>query len=673
MKLTLLDCTLRDGGYVNDWRFGKDAIVDMTRKLESTGVEILELGFIKDEPYDKDRTVFNSMEQVKKLTPNKVLGVQYAVRAEVVNPLPLEKLAPADPEGPEIIRVIVWKRMLKEGYEYCKGIVEKGYKLCVQPARVSQYSDEEFVEMVELFNQLDPLAIYVVDSWGTMYSDTLLHYMRLADKHMKPGIAVGYHGHNNMMQAFDVACAFARQNLERDMIIDASVYGIGRGAGNLNLELFAKWMNDAMGRAYDLAPMMAVYDKYIKDIYQQTAWGFSLPYFVSAKYNCNPNFASYFDEKGLSVAEIEKIISAMPEDERIIFSKEKADKKIRFFKESVWKNILCIVVPTCNRPNVIDEFLEKSVESAYNYCIDIIIYDSSNDTKTKNIVDKYKNIGYSNVYYDFYDGVYNGVSIDEKVISAYKKYGLIYEYVWLHRDGLGIDIKNVILGIEKYILNKFDLIIVDWKYRDYKHHGNKVYTDCGKLFHEQCHQLTVLGASVIKGKCAVEMVDTVPLDEEKNLGIWQPYAIFKYFSDRKFLAASWVGDLWIVLSNVEGGSFWHCQTLWQWGERWYKAITYLPDVYNHYKKEVLKFELIDCKPFKPEFIAKTRSLGGLNIKKINQYKQYLPHVCNTPIWKFYAIALLPKKHAFKIVNRIQRLKNNYHHFINKHIRRCNTV
>ena len=126
------------------------------------------------------------------------------------------------------------------------------------------------------------------------------------------------------MQAFDVACAFARQNLERDMIIDASVYGIGRGAGNLNLELFAKWMNDTMGRAYDLAPMMAVYDKYIKDIYQQTAWGFSLPYFISAKYNCNPNFASYFDEKGQSVAEIEKIISAMPEEERIIFSKEKA-------------------------------------------------------------------------------------------------------------------------------------------------------------------------------------------------------------------------------------------------------------------------------------------------------------------------------------------------------------
>ena len=245
--------------------------------------------------------------------------------AEVVNPLPLEKLSPASDAGPEIIRVIVWKRMLQEGYEYCRGIVEKGYRLCVQPARVSQYSDEEFVNMIKMFNQLEPMAVYVVDSWGTMYADTLLHYMRLADEHLKPGIAVGYHGHNNMMQAFDVACAFARQNLQRAMIIDASVYGIGRGAGNLNLELFAKWMNDTMGKNYALEPMVQVYDDYIKTIYQKTSWGFSLPYLISAKYNCNPNFASYFNEKGMTSSEMEKIISSMPDGERIIFTREKAD------------------------------------------------------------------------------------------------------------------------------------------------------------------------------------------------------------------------------------------------------------------------------------------------------------------------------------------------------------
>lgn len=325
MHLKLLDCTLRDGGYVNDWRFGEKAIRTMTRRLESTGVDILELGFIKNEAPDKDRTVFCSMEQSAKLIGEKRPGTQYAVMAEVVSPLPLEKIAPASPEGPDIVRVIVWKRMLEEGFEYCRGIAEKGYRLCVQPARTNQYSPEEFRAMLRMFAELSPMAVYVVDSWGTMYTDELLAYLRIADETLPPHIAAGYHGHNNMMQAFDAACAFARANLERDLIIDASVYGMGRGAGNLNLELFARWLNVNMGGRYLLGPMLDVFDEFLKPVYRSTPWGFSLPYLVTASYNCNPAFAGYFEERGLGVSDMERVIAAMSEEERIIFTREKAD------------------------------------------------------------------------------------------------------------------------------------------------------------------------------------------------------------------------------------------------------------------------------------------------------------------------------------------------------------
>ena len=293
--IKLLDCTLRDGGYVNDWKFGKSAIKDIKENLELSGVEIIELGFIKNEPKNKNRTVFNNIDDVKKLINKKVPNRQYAVMAEVINPLPLDMLAPYDKDAPEIIRVIVWKRMLKEGFEYCKGIVEKGYKLCIQPARVSQYSDDEFVEMIKMFNKLNPMAVYIVDSWGTMYKDDLLHYLKLADENLKKDISVGCHGHNNMMQAFDVACAFCEQNLKRDLIIDSSVYGIGRGAGNLNTELFAKWADEKLNKNYDIEPLFKIYDKYIKKIYKREKWGYSIPYLITAKYNANPNFAAYYE------------------------------------------------------------------------------------------------------------------------------------------------------------------------------------------------------------------------------------------------------------------------------------------------------------------------------------------------------------------------------------------
>lgn len=332
-KINLLDCTLRDGGYINDWKFGEKAIEDMTRKLESTNVEILELGFLKDEPYKKDRTVFNDMEQVTKLIGKKKPGVKYAVMCEVVNPLPLEKLSPATDDSADIIRVIVWKNKhdkngnvvdaLEEGYHYCKGIVEKGYKLCVQPARVDQYSDEEFVAMVRKFSRLNPYAIYVVDSWGTQNPENLLHYMHLADENMPHEIHLGYHGHNNLMQALPAAQAMIHENFDRDIIIDASVYGIGRGAGNLNLEIIAKYLNEVCEKTYNLNPILYIHNHYIDEIYTQEHWGYSIPYYLTAKYNCNPNYATFCVGKlHLSNWDFEHILENLNNDERIVFSQK---------------------------------------------------------------------------------------------------------------------------------------------------------------------------------------------------------------------------------------------------------------------------------------------------------------------------------------------------------------
>lgn len=337
-SINLLDCTLRDGGYINDWRFGEDGIAEMTEKLSSTNVDIFEIGFLKNEPYDTNRTVFNDVDQITPLITPKKPGVQYAAMIEVVNPLPLEQLKPCDGKGIDIIRVIVWKTKhvggevvdaLEEGFAYCKGVVEKGYKLCVQPARVDQYSDEEFVAMVRHFSTLNPMAIYVVDSWGTQNPEQLLHYMHLADENMPSTIALGYHGHNNMMQALSAAQQMIREKFNRDIIIDASVYGIGRGAGNLNLEIIAKYMNEVCGKAYEIEPMIEVYDKYIKVIYEECPWGYSLPFLMTARHNCNPNYASYYGcEKGMNVAEIDRALTRLNAEERIIFKRSTADKAV---------------------------------------------------------------------------------------------------------------------------------------------------------------------------------------------------------------------------------------------------------------------------------------------------------------------------------------------------------
>lgn len=336
--IQILDCTLRDGGYINDWRFGKDMIDETIEKLSNSNIDILEVGFLKNEPYQEDRSVFNSVNQVNSAIKNGNQNVLYSAMCEVFNPLPTDMLDEYEPGGIEIIRVIVWKSRhddkgnvvdaLSDGYRYCKGIVDKGYKLCVQPARVDQYSDEEFISMLNMFSELNPYAIYVVDSWGTQTTESLLHYMRLADDNLRDNIRLGYHGHNNMLQAMSAAEAMLKEHFDRDIIIDGSVYGIGRGAGNLNLEIIANYLNSNYGMSYDIAPMLEIYDKYLSKIYENyERWGYSVPFYLTAKYNANPNYARYFvNKEHLDCHEIGELLEDMDEHERVLYDVSLAQK-----------------------------------------------------------------------------------------------------------------------------------------------------------------------------------------------------------------------------------------------------------------------------------------------------------------------------------------------------------
>lgn len=329
-NIKLLDCTLRDGGYINDWKFGKNAIHDVIKVMTSGTCDIFEIGFLKNEQYCNNRTVFSNTEQIQKLISPKQKCVKYAAMIEVVNPLPIELLNECDGESIDIIRVIVWKRLLKEGLAYCQEIVNKGYQLCVQPARVDQYSDEEFIDMCKEVNKIAPSAMYVVDSWGTLNVERILHYVDLANKKLNSSISIGYHGHNNLMQAYGTAIQFINMKMEREKIVDASIYGIGRGAGNLNLELIAKYLNDTQNYNYKILPMLDIYDKYLASIYEIKSWGYSISYYLTAVYKCNPNYASYYEtECQLKSNQIANILANISKEDKIIFSCNRADEYLK--------------------------------------------------------------------------------------------------------------------------------------------------------------------------------------------------------------------------------------------------------------------------------------------------------------------------------------------------------
>lgn len=330
-EINLLDCTLRDGGYVNDWLFGQKTIKGFCAKIAQTGVEMVEVGFIKGDEYDPNKSVFPDIVSIKDAIQPKHPNVTYLGMLDMSAPIPMERITPCDGTSIDGIRVIFKKNKIDIAYSYCEWIQKQGYKLFVNFVGTDLYTDQEFIEAIHKFNQIKPYAMSIVDSFGLIKRKHFLRLVYLADNNMDPDIALCYHAHNNLQQAFGNAESLVEMNLKRTICIDACVFGMGRGAGNLNLELFAEYMNENYDTLYRIEPMLEIMDEYLNVIYREKFWGYSLPLYLSASNGCHPNFAIYLAKKdSLSVKSFNELLRSIPKEKKPLYSKELAEK---FYQE----------------------------------------------------------------------------------------------------------------------------------------------------------------------------------------------------------------------------------------------------------------------------------------------------------------------------------------------------
>lgn len=334
-NISLLDCTLRDGGYVNNWHFGEKAIFNITKKIVLAGIEYFEIGFLRDVKYDKDYSLFNGNDSVRDMITPKNPNTKYVGMIDMGRPIPMDKLGNRVPEGFDVLRVIFKKHKIQEAYEYIKQLIGMGYEVFAQAVGTDNYTDEEFIHLIDKFNTLPINAFYIVDSFGLIKKKDFLRLVRIADHNLREDIILGYHSHNNMQQAFGNASAVTELNLKRDIILDACVFGMGRGAGNLNLELFAEYMNENFDKQYRLEPMLEIIDEYLNDIYRKNFWGYSMPLYLSAANGCHPNYAIFFASKGtLTVKSYNEILKSIPPEDKALYSKEKAEKYYKEYQEN---------------------------------------------------------------------------------------------------------------------------------------------------------------------------------------------------------------------------------------------------------------------------------------------------------------------------------------------------
>lgn len=320
--LKVLDCTLRDGGYCNEWRFGSRNSRKIVCGLVDAGIDIVECGFITNRvTFDPDVTKYTTFAEAAEIIPEDRCGKLFVCMINYgeydLNDIPEHATGAIDG-----VRVAFHKKDMIPALEFCAGVQAKGYKVFVQAMVSLSYSGEEFLDLIHRANKIHPFAFYIVDSFGVMKRKDLIRLFYIVEHELAGGIAIGYHAHNNMQLAYSNAQALVDIPTNRDLIVDTSVFGMGRGAGNLNTELFVEYLNDNLGTSYSLKPLLSIIDQILNPFYQSGPWGYSLPNYLSAKHNAHPNYASYLDsKKTLTVENMDEIFSMMDSAKRVSFDK----------------------------------------------------------------------------------------------------------------------------------------------------------------------------------------------------------------------------------------------------------------------------------------------------------------------------------------------------------------
>ena len=314
-KVKILDCTLRDGGYVNNWCFGYVNILKIISNLVDAKIDYVECGFLKTDEYLRNKTFFNSINQLKQFFPKNVFQTKFCLMINF-GEVPIE-LIPKTQNGNVYFRVVFKKEKKDEAIEYCRQLMQKGYNVSVNPMNTVGYSPSEILELIEKVNVLNPEFFTIVDTNGEMKKNDVLSLFYLLNNNLNSEIKLGFHSHNNLKLSFSNALSILEQSSNRTTVIDSSVLGIGRGAGNLCTEVLTQYLNDYYKGEYKLFPVLKLVDECINPIFNSNPWGASVHYYLSATNSCHPNYASFLlDKKEMSVDVINEIFMKIPIDKK---------------------------------------------------------------------------------------------------------------------------------------------------------------------------------------------------------------------------------------------------------------------------------------------------------------------------------------------------------------------
>jgi len=286
-EITVVDCTVRDGGLMNKWQFSDQFVLHVYRALSEAGVDYMEIGYLSSrtafDPKEYGPWRFCFEEELKRIIGDGEKTIKLSAMADIGR-IEYEDIPQRSDSSLDLVRVACYVHQVDSAIALAEHCIDKGYETTINLMAVSTVGMRDLNEALEDLDKCRVPVIYLVDSFGAFYSEDI---DALVTKYIErlPEKTIGIHCHNNQQLAFANTIAGIINGAN---YLDATLYGIGRGAGNCPLELLLSFLKNPK---FNVRPLIQCIEEEIFPWARKIDWGYSVPYMTTGMLNQHPRTA----------------------------------------------------------------------------------------------------------------------------------------------------------------------------------------------------------------------------------------------------------------------------------------------------------------------------------------------------------------------------------------------